>query len=331
MRRWIVALVLCSSAGIARADGPAFDLHLEECDGVDGDALLERLELELLDVAPSLRELGAPPVVVRCSGETVHIEIGDPATGKTVAREVPRPSAGAERAIALSVAELYIASWLELLVQPEPESAPAPEPAPEAEARAPAAAELRGEARRVARRALTAPAGPWGSLGVEAGVGLRDVAEPFASFGGGLRASLHPSGDFGLVLATGLARGRAERQRGSVVAWWGSVELGVAWRALRRGPLQLAADLRAGILYARIEGRAAEGVRAESHAGLGARAALVLRPALVAGRFRGGLALTLGVDLRAPTGLVSGEAPVTTGGFFAVLAVDLGAILGRQR
>lgn len=320
-------LALLTVAAPARADPPAFDLQLEACDDLDGAALAAKLELELLDVAPSLRELGAPPVVVRCSGASVHITIGDPATGKTVAREVPRPSAGAERSIALSVAELYIASWLELLTRPEepetPEATPDPEPA----------AEVRAAARERAAAALpvVAPPGVWGTIGLEGAAGLRDLEEPFASVVGGLRASLHPRGDWGLVLATRVERGEAERQRGSVVAWWGAVELGVAWRAIRAGAFRLGADLRAGVLYTRIEGRAADGVRADVHGALGARVALALRPAFVAGHFRGGLVLTLGVDLNAPTGLVSDEPPVTTGGFFATLGVDLAAIMGDLR
>ncbi len=325
--RALLALTLLVVAAPASADPPAFDLQLDGCEGLDGDVLAGKLELELLDVAPSLRELGAPPVVVRCVEQTVHLTIGDPATGKTVTREVPRPSSGAERAIALSVAELYIASWLELLTQPEPGAEPEPEPEPQTA--------LRTAARERAATALPTvvapPPGVWGAIGLEAGAGLRDLGEPFASVAGGLRASLHPSGPWGLVLATHVERGEAQRQRGSVVAWWGTVELGVAWRGLRAGAFRFGADLRAGVLYTRIEGRAEGGVRADAHGDLGARVALALRPALVAGHFRGGLVLTLGVDLNAPTGLVSDEPPVTTGGFFGTLALDLAALLGDTR
>jgi len=332
VRRASLLALLCLCAAPAHADPPVFDLELEGCEGLDEAALSRRLELELLDVAPSLREVGPPPVVVRCTDALVAITIGDPATGKTVAREVPRPDGvGAERVIALSVAELYIASWLELLMRPAPEAGE-PDPPQSASSAAPEAEEgLREAARTRAASAIAAPTGVRGAIGIEGGAGLRDLGEPFATVVGGLRASVHPGGDWGVALATRVERGEAHRQRGSVVAWWGSVELGVAWRALRRGAFRLGADLRAGVLYTRIEGRAAEGVRADAHGALGARVALALRPALVAGRFRGGLTLTLGVDLNAPTGLVSGEAPVRTGGFFLSLGVDLAAILGDDR
>ncbi|MAQ16849.1 MAG: hypothetical protein CMN30_18910 [Sandaracinus sp.] len=308
----VLALVFARSA----AAQPAFDVALEGCGELDREGLEAALELELFDVAPSLRELGAPEVRVACGEREVVVTIADPATDKTVSRRLPRPEpAAASRALALAVAELYLASWLELMTRPAE-----PEPEPEA----PARDRLRERARARAAAAL-APR-PGASVGL-AGFGrLRDLAAAYATVGGALRVALFPRrASLGWVLATTVEGGTATRERGDVRVLSGAVELGVVWRAWRRRAFELATELRAGLLYAHVDGRpSSASVRGASFGSAGGRATWALRPTLQGAHLRGTLVVELGVDLHAPVAAVAGEDSVQAGGLFLGAGLEMG-------
>src|SRR5690606_38375698 len=68
----VSGLVLCllalapSAPAAASPEDPAFSLSIVGCEELDRQELLRMLELELVDVAPSFRERGTPPVELSC-------------------------------------------------------------------------------------------------------------------------------------------------------------------------------------------------------------------------------------------------------------------------
>lgn len=85
-------------------------------DLVSVEEVSSQLEVELGSVAEAWTD-DAPVVLLGCREEQLHIEIADPITGKHVSRVVPLPPpVGRARVIALAISQLFITSWLELLV-----------------------------------------------------------------------------------------------------------------------------------------------------------------------------------------------------------------------
>jgi hypothetical protein len=83
---------------------------------------LAALDLTTRVVAPEAPHPPGALVLVSCSGEEVSIRVTDAMTGKVVMRAFTLKEAEPdvrERAVALAVAELVLASWLELML-PQP-------------------------------------------------------------------------------------------------------------------------------------------------------------------------------------------------------------------
>lgn len=316
----IVLLLALLAHGRALADA-AFVLSVHECDELDRAELLALLELELDDVAASFREHEPPLVELRCHDDALRVRIEDPVTGKAIQRSVPRPDgAGAERTIALAVAQLYVTSWLELLT-------PSAEPLPDRPLDERRAVERR--ARAAVAPALEAPPERDAALGevlVFGGAGVRDLESPLPTFVVAASARFAPSASWSVVAGVGLEHGVAGRTRGDVEVWLGHVELGVGVPVLREGPLTLDLSARAGVVLARLVGRphgdAVGGASLDDVGGrlvAGATATLALDALLLSA------AVDLGVDLHLPEGQVSGERSVVTAGPFGQLRLGVGA------
>lgn len=309
------------SPSVAAAD-PAFVLSLQGCEGVDRAALLALLELELADVATSFRQ-GEPPLVeLRCTDARVRMRIEDPVTAKAVERTVPRPEGtGAERALALSVAQLYVSSWLELLASPPELPARPPEERQAVERRARAVVEPALAEAPVSGPRATA------DLLLLGGAGLRDLESPLGTGLFGVAARFAPTGDWSVVLGVGLEHGVAARQRGEVELWLGGVELGAGASVLRAGPFALDVSARGGLLWARLVGRPRMGVAAGQLDDVGGRIVAGATGTLAFDALLLALSVDVGVDLRLPEGQVSDEAPVVASGPFAQARIGIGARL----
>jgi hypothetical protein len=98
---------------------------------------LERLvRLELASVVDAGDHPESYSVEIRCHESEVKIRIEDPLTNKTLERTIlapPRSEPEPERLIALSVAQLYRAAWLELAAEDAPPLPPAKPPLRRAE------------------------------------------------------------------------------------------------------------------------------------------------------------------------------------------------------
>lgn len=314
----------------ASPDDAAFVVSLDGCEEIDRALLLSLLELELSDVAPTFRDGGPPFVELQCVGQRLHVRVRDPVTGKSVARTVPRPSGGhGERSVALAVSQLFLTSWLELLL-PEP-SRPALPDRP--------AGEYAAVARRVRASLAEAPVIPGDAeerappfvvgLTVLGGAGVRDVEAPIVTEALSLRLHVSPDVAWGLGVDVGLDHGAASRERGDVELWLGHVTLGAGATLVREGRFTLQLGASGGVVWGRLAGHPSDaGVRGDAVEGIGARLVATTTASLTLDWLVLSLALDLGVDLGLPVGGVSAEQAVTAGGFFGRGLLGVGVRFG---
>jgi hypothetical protein len=295
---------LCTTparADLAIAAPSCADLDLAE---------LERLvELELSDVSDAFEHESDPVVLLGCrpSGE-LRIEIRDPVTDKSVARTIVMPELeGRERALAIAIAQLFLTSWLELLL-PEDEG-------DERDAPGVIAAERRA---REAVAPSTAPPTPIErhpfELGLDLGARLH-LGED--SLGAGLLA-VHGWLDLGAGVLLGLrAAGeltRASRERGDVEIWAFALGGGAGYRTPEAGPFSLSSHVVLSALFVSMHGRASGDAIPGVKSGVAFEIAGELVPSLRFGRVRIGLPISIGAVLLAPEGEVAREAPVDLDG-----------------
>lgn len=316
------------------------------CADLDVHAIERALEVEIDDVAAAFRDLAAPVVLLGCADGRVRIEITDPVTDKSVARTVPMPPADRERVLALAIAQLFLTSWLELLLEgsevgapgaaeaearardavaasltppPSIDVAPAPErdvdPEPASGAEAPASS-------------ASAPA-ITGEISLEAGPRVRLEGEGVVSGWLAARGQMVLDGLVLLGVRLDFDAARLQRTRGAVDLYVGSASLLAGLRTPAVGPFFVDGSLGVGAVVLVLEGRPYEAdVAPGSTRAIAAQALVEVAPSLRAGPLIIALPLVLSGIAFAPEGRVSGEAPVVVGGpaFSAGLrlALDLG-------
>jgi hypothetical protein len=281
-------------------------VSVEGCGDLDEGEIERLLVLEL-----NASGLEDPTVVLtvrfECEGSTVLVTARDPLTSKQLAREIPAPSEGTvgrEREIALAASQLFLASWLELLLKNRPPAAEEGVPA-----EAVSAAEEAASAAVAVSRART-------ELGAGVGGRLRSLGEILPTFRAGLRGGGW-TGENGPALfgRVDFEIGRASREIGEVDLYAVLAGIELAWRfALSsRWGIDLGVAVAGG--YAHLAARdPTAGVFAESIGGLTGEGGAFVGPVLAIG----GLALSLviegGYSVPNPIGRVEGAEPVTVGG-----------------
>ena len=317
-----LSLSCALSASTARADAPRIEVVAEGCGDLDTNEVALVLELELEEQAGSWEELTPPPVRLACESDAIGIAVSDPITSKRLERAIPRPRAeGLERSIALAISQLFLTSWLELLLPAERRG---PMPA------LPAAPAERAE--RAARDAVPTTPPPVerelaGHLGVHGGARVRDLGEPYASPFVAARAGIELD-PWSLFVHAGFERGSSSRSRGTVTTSIGDFGVGAGFRASLTERLSLETRVVVSALYVRLTGESTSPmVRAGRSDSAAAQVALELGPSLSLPPLRGGLSIVAGVTLFAPEGVVSQEAPVRPGGIYLGGQIDLATIL----
>ncbi|UJR82806.1 Hypothetical protein I5071_48710 [Sandaracinus amylolyticus] len=332
------ALVLAAwTIGPARARAD-LTIAAPSCSEVDLAEVQRLLEVELADVTLAWREVSTPVVLLGCTGDRVRIEITDPITDKSVARTIVWPSADRERVLALAIAQLFLTSWLELLIDGDAvvEGAPGAE---EAERIARGAIEEAQTAAPpqepvveppppapvvVAPPAVEPPTPPPppridAEISLEGGTRLRLDGEHLATASAGLRGAIVIDDSIvaGLRIATEFAR--TSRTRGDIDVYAGILGIGAAWRTPSLGPLfaDLGVWVSGDLLV--LEGRpASPDVEGGTTIAIAAEAQLEVAPSLRLGPVVISVPLGLGVIAFAPDGEVTEEPPVIVGGpFFA--------------
>ncbi len=311
LARMMIALGLLGRAATA---GP--HVELEHCPTLDEDAIARHLADELRAMSVGLDRLEAPPIHIDCTPGSLRVEVRDPLTGKTLARTVPAPRAddpAANRMVALAVSELFLSSWLELLLPPA-ERAPPPT--------APPAAVSVTSAQRVARRAV-APSAVHVATSLLVGAGVRDFDEPYPTLRVGLRSG--PVFDrLALLVGVGFETGRAHREQGTVTTQAVTLGLGGRWRPLRGERAALDVVASGAIGYAITRGSATRNTDVASSAnGAAGEFALGVSPALAFGRMELFVEPTLGVTLPKLSARVTGEPSVRWSGFWFAASIGL--------
>jgi len=310
---------------------PKVGVEAAGCEDLDTAELATLLDLELSEMVGSWEDIEAPPVELECGADQIVIAVEDPITSKRLSRAIPRPDGpmrGRERALALAISQLFVTSWLELLVPAErrgftvdalpPEEVQAAterareEIAPEPEAAPPTATSPEPEG----ELALT--------LAASGGVRARDLSQPMATVVGSARGGLSLAGRFGVFAEAGLEHGTATRDRGEVDVWIAAFGVGASWLSSPED-VALTANATLSALYVRLSGKPNDplvvGGTTQSAA---AQLALEVGPALTLDPLRLELLGAGGVTLFAPEGAVSQESAVRPGGAFIGVTLHAG-------
>lgn len=285
------------------------------CPDLDLAELSRLLELELRDVSDAFEHESDPVVLLGCrpSGE-LRIEIRDPVTDKSVARTVTMPDPeGRERALAIAISQLFLTSWLELLL-PEDEAPEAPgETAAEERARNAVAPSFEPAVRQ-APVTRAAPDASSFDLGIDLGARVSFAND---TLGAGTLA-LHGWLELGSGVLVGLRvageLARASRTRGDVEIWALSFGGGAGWRTPELGPFSLATHLVLSALAVSLQGRTSGEAVPGVKSGVAFEVMGELVPSVRFDRFRLGLALGLGGVVLSPSGVVAREDPVDLDG-----------------
>lgn len=322
-------------------------LAAPSCEGIDFASLRALLEVEIGDVAAEWREVSTPVVLLGCAANRVRIEITDPVTDKSVARTIAMPELDRERVLAIAIAQLFLTSWVELLLDDDAATGPGAEAA-ERRARALIEAALAQEPARAPEPPAIEPTptgeGPSdevpeedtvrlridGELSLDGGVRLRTDGEQLVTALGALRGLLVIDGALLIGVRAGFEWGRAERQRGTIDLYGGALGLVAGWRSPALGPLSIDVVAIASLAALALEGHPGRaGVIGGTTVALVGEATLELAPSLRAGPVSIALPLAVTGMAFAPEGEITGEAPIVAGGLSvsAALRISIAASL----
>lgn len=319
----LLALVLAHAEPSASEE--QIEVVARECGMLDAAEVTRLLRIELLAVTQEIRSGPPLEVELRCASPTMTIAVSDPLTGKRLARDVPLPAdePGRERVVALAIAQLFAASWLELLLPSEPATPIAPvQPQPPPE-RAAVEAARTVATKRVRPRSIAFAFG-----GVVRGRALE--AAPLLTGGGEIDVRGW-FGDAAIVFRVGLEAGSARRPQGTVRALAVIGSVGAAGRVHLGDRWDLGGLVLVGGGVTRLRGDPSQpGVQAGGIVGGTGQLLVGGGPRLRLGRIALELDAELGGMLRTPQGDVDGERTVTLGGLFVGGALRL-AIETRLR
>lgn len=346
MRRWSLRAALAIAALSPLRAKADLALAAPSCEDLELGSLRALLEVEIGDVAAEWRDVSTPVVLLGCAGDRVRIEITDPVTDKSVARTLPMPALDRERVLAIAIAQLFLTSWVELLIDEGAGTGPGVEAA-ERRARALIEAALeRSEvppleatdpiAQQPSLPPAPAPAEPPPRLRIDAelaldgGVRLRPEGEQLVTALGALRGLLVIDGALLVGLRAGFEWGRTTRERGTIDLYGGALGLVAGWRSPALGPLSLDVVAIASLAALALEGHPGRaGVIGGTTIALVGEATLELAPSLRAGPVSIALPLAVTGMAFAPEGEITGEAPIVAGGLIvsAALRISIAASL----
>lgn len=311
-RRAVVAAVLAASIGWAgRAFGEPIDVEIHQCEW-RRDELARLVRLELASVLVASGPTAVYRVAITCMPQGVRIQLDDPLTGKRLERVVTAPPLDQpepERLLALTVAQLYRASWLELVAEDEP-------PLPAADPALP-----REDALATAREAVLPTVQPsrptdrpW-SVGLGGGVQIRRLQAPLVLPRVEAQVAWWPSRRVWLFVSGGGEWASPSRTTGTVETLVLRGAAGVGVEPLVRGAWSAFAEIESGAAYARFEGTdVPDGYATDTIAGAGFDASVALGAGLTVEPIRIELLGRLGVLAWTPVAIVDGDDDVALDG-----------------
>lgn len=322
IRRAAVVALLASLLSIAAPRRARAELAIvaPSCADLDLPEVERVLALEIAEVAAEWSERATPVVLLGCTPDArVRIEITDPVTDKSVARTVSMPEADRERVIGIAIGQLFLTSWLELLIDGDThEERPGAEAA-ELRARAAVERSEAGEAGRSQRTIASAEhrSGVLAEVAIEGGARVRTGGEQLATVASALRAALEIDGALLVGVRVSTEWGRATRTRGSIDAITASAGIGAGWRTPRLDLFFVDVTGWLSATWIDLSGRpSSPDVEAGTTQAVAGEALLEVAPSIAAGPVIVALPIALGGIAFAPDGVVSGEPPVVVGGPF---------------
>ncbi len=301
---------LTASAGAAEVALSVSDCSLRESE------LSRLVTLELSGVLDSSDRDSRYQVLVRCDPTGVSIQLHDPLTRKQVQRRVVAPAADQpepERVIALTVAQLYRAAWLELVSDDVAPLEPASPEAPRASLAA---------ARALAERGLTDRSEPVWMFGLAAGAKFRHITAPVTLAHGELRVVNLSASPLLFSASANLEASSTQRRAGVVQARLFGAALGAGFELFRRQSWSTFSEMSLGLAHVRLQGSEVNAAyEAGTVSSLGLDAAVGLGMAWSNRKLRIELAGRAGVLSGAPVGLVAPHGDVSLNG--AWLGADL--------
>ena len=319
----LLLLVLAAAPAAAAQDAPTTVVETVDCgDALDAAEIARLFSIELSTVL--VAEGGgerALAVTIRCDGSRVHIEAEDRLTDKALRRTLPAVPVGPdrERVVALALAQLVVASWLELLIPLE--DLRAARASPQA-----TTADAQEAARGVAWAAVDverSEPGPHVGPIARVGARLHGVDEPWLAvqIGAGLSWSASPRW---------LVDGRIDYEQGTANRVAGDVDVRAVGLALSAGHAIVSAGDFALVVDVAVHGRyvtmagapATEGFAGGTVGGLGWEVAIGMSPRVRVGPAYVALHVPVGWS-SGPRGTVTGEADVTYRGLVTGVALSL--------
>ena len=314
MRGWLAAALAALGLWIAPrpAGATGIDLAVEHC-SLDYVELSRLVTLELSSVLGSSDGPSQYGVLIRCTPTQIFLRLRDPLTKKYVERSFIAPTPDQpepERIVALTVAQLYRASWLELVADDEPPlSNPEPEPPR-------AAVDVARDAAQKTLPRNPLPDRDW-SLSLGVGVHVRHLSAPIALPHLDVQGGWAPSDGLRLLLSGGFEAGNVVRQTGSVDASILRAGAGIGIDAVSFAGWVGFAELEAGVAMVRLQGTSVSaGYESDSISSPGLEGSTALGVAWNHPSLRFELATTGGFLMGTPEGLVQDDAPVSLNGIW---------------
>lgn len=224
---------------------PASGLVVEGC-AVDQAMLARLVRIELASVIEASTDPSRYVVWITCGEGRARIALSDPLTNKTLERTSVAPRAEdlePERLLALTVAQLYRASWLELAAE---KADPPPLPPALPVVRAPKAVE---SAKRVVEEKSTVPDDVHHvSIAAMGGFRARDLRAPTLLANVEISAAWSPLGEwFWIDIGSGIEVTTVTRDAGTLETMLVKAHGGAAVEPLRAGPWSGFAEFSAGV------------------------------------------------------------------------------------
>ena len=313
------ATLACILSSQSWADDSGVIVEQSGCDDMDTDRVAELVALELASAFGTSEHGLALSVTIVCKPDELKIDVLDPVTEKNVGRKYPALTPDEnepERAVALVAAQLFVVSWLELLVPQRKQSTG--DVAPEAVE----------DARIAASNSIELPA-PRGEISAFGGLRLRALPDLVPVARVGLLGGGEVTGGWSLFGLAAFEYGRASRAIGNadLIGLW------LGFGAVQRWQISPFLSYEAGVHlsggYAMLRGKPSDNSdHSDEIDGLTGELEVFVGPILHFGRFVAAIDVQGGYTLRNPVGTVEGEDDVSVGGFWVGVSLRLGLLLG---
>jgi hypothetical protein len=303
--------------GVGTSSGrPEVKVAMRGCADLRADRIEALLRLELATLVPAIAELPPLQADFLCGDGQVRVTLRDPVTVKVVVRDVfLGASADPERALALAVSELFLASWAELLLESRPDE------------KHPASDSAAVTANAAVERATAHRSRPFLTLDLSAIGRERHISAPLPTLGAAIRVGQPTGAQHQFFAQAGWETGSAERPSGRVDVGALAVGVGMRWSA-HFGRAELGVSGFLSFLYVSLEGVSSfPGVFGGHHDGITGEAAGAIDATVTLRALRLGLALLGGAVAPGPVGIVDNGTSVRLDGGWAGATCFAGLLL----